>query len=208
MILGELLTQSFPWKSVGIFERSPAFCEKHQLLAFSSLCESGEMIPARLINVTVYKGTSRGNFSVVGSAEIAAMNRVITDLPDNPQGQVPDKYDVKEVPKQTQSFMDPQIRAQFAHLLRTFSDVFLKSEWDIGNCDLVQHKIDLYPGSKPVKLTYRRMPMHFKKDLRQKIDKFLKHKLITPCHSPYSSPAMLVPKKNGKYSGWSSTIDN
>ena len=40
--------------------------------------------------------------------------------------------------------------------------------------------------------------MHFKKDLRQKIDKFLEHKLITPCHSPFSSPAMLVPKKNGK----------
>ena len=42
------------------------------------------------------------------------------------------------------------------------------------------------------------MPMHFKKDLRQKIDKFLEHKLITPCHSPDSSPAMLVPKKHGK----------
>ena len=61
VILGDLLTQSFPEKSEGIFEPSPAFCEKHQLLAFSSLCESGEMIPARLINpvedVTVYKGT-------------------------------------------------------------------------------------------------------------------------------------------------------
>ena len=95
VILCELLTQSFPEKSEGIFEPSPAFCEKHQLLAFSSLCESGEMIPARLINpiedVTVYKGTSLGSFSVVGSAEIAAMNRVIADLPDHPQGQVPDK---------------------------------------------------------------------------------------------------------------------
>ena len=83
---------------------------------------------------------------MVGSADIAAMNRVIADLPDHPQGQVPDKYDVKEVIKQTQSSMDPQIRAQFAQLLRTFSDVFSKSEWDIGKCDLVQHKIDLYPG--------------------------------------------------------------
>ena len=58
VILGELLTQSFPEKSGGIFEPSPAFCEKHQFLAFSSLCESGEMIPARFINpvedVTVY----------------------------------------------------------------------------------------------------------------------------------------------------------
>ena len=40
--------------------------------------------------------------------------------------------------------------------------------------------------------------MHFKNDRRQKIDKFLEHKLIIPCHSPYSSPAMFVPKRNGK----------
>ena len=88
VILGELLTQSFSEKSEGIFEPTPAFCEKHQLLAFISLCESGEMIPARLINpvedVTVYKRTSLGSFSVVGSAEMGAMNRVIADLPDNP----------------------------------------------------------------------------------------------------------------------------
>ena len=151
VILGDVLTQSFPEKSEGIFEPSSAFCEKHQLLAFNSLFESAEMKPARLVNpdedVTVYKGTSLGCFSMVGSAEIAAMNRVIADLPDHPQGQVPDKYDVKEVIKQTQSSMDPQIRARFAQLLRTFSDVFSKSEWDIGKCDLVQHKIRLYPGS-------------------------------------------------------------
>ena len=88
VILRELLTQSSPEKSEGIFEPPPAFCEKYQLLAFSSLGESGEMMPARLINpvedVTVYKGMSLGNFSAVGSAEIVAMNRVIADLPGHP----------------------------------------------------------------------------------------------------------------------------
>ena len=66
VILGELLTHRFPEKSECIFETSPAFCEKYQLLAFSSLCESGKMIPACLNNfdedVTVYKGTSREVF--------------------------------------------------------------------------------------------------------------------------------------------------
>ena len=40
--------------------------------------------------------------------------------------------------------------------------------------------------------------MHFKTDLQEKLDKFLEHKLIEACYSPYSAPAMLVPKKNGK----------
>ena len=42
------------------------------------------------------------------------------------------------------------------------------------------------------------MPLHYKDDLQKKNDAFLEKMLITPCHSPYSAPAMLVPKKNGK----------
>ena len=132
---------------------------------------------------------------MVGCAEIVAKNRIIADLPDRPQGHVPDKYDVMEVIEQTQFSMDPQIRAEFAQLLRTFSDVFSQSEWVIGQCDFVQHKVDLYSGSKSLKLPNCQMPMRFKKNLRQKIEKILEHKLIAPCHTPYSPPAMLVPKK-------------
>ena len=200
MVPGELLTQSFPDKSEVIIESSPAFYEKHQLLAFSSLFESGEMISARLINpvkdVTVYKGTSLGSFSVVESAETAVMNWVMADLADHPQVQVPQKRDLKEVVKQTQSSMDPQIRAELAQVHGMCSDVFSKSEWDIGKCDLVQHKIDLYPGSKLVTLPIRRMPILFKKDLRQKIIELLEYKLISLCQRTNSSLAMLVPKKN------------
>ena len=42
------------------------------------------------------------------------------------------------------------------------------------------------------------MPLHYKEELQKKIDVFLEKDSITPCHSPYSAPAMLVPKKNGK----------
>ena len=42
------------------------------------------------------------------------------------------------------------------------------------------------------------MPLHYKEDLLNKIDVFLENELLTPCHSPYSAPAMLVSKTNGK----------
>ena len=88
--------------------------------------------------------------------------------------------------------------AKFAQLLRDFSVVFSKDEWDIGKCDRVQHSIQVYPVSTLVKLPNRRMPMHFKADLQEKLDIFLEHELIAPCYSPYNAPAMLAPKKNGK----------
>ena len=58
--------------------------------------------------------------------------------------------------------------------------------------------IDVRPGSQPTKLQNRRMAVHYKDDLKVQIDAFMTKELITPCHSPYSAPAMLVPNKNGK----------
>ena len=54
------------------------------------------------------------------------------------------------------------------------------------------------PGSQPITLPNRRLPVHYKDDLKEKIDSYMSKQLITPCHSLYSAPAMLVPKKNGK----------
>ena len=42
------------------------------------------------------------------------------------------------------------------------------------------------------------MPVHYKDDLKEQKDDFMTKELIIPCHSPYSAPAKVVPKKNGK----------
>ena len=42
------------------------------------------------------------------------------------------------------------------------------------------------------------MLVHYKDGLTEKIDPYITKKLITPCLSPYSAPAMLVTKKDGK----------
>ena len=110
VILAELLIQGFFEKSECFLQPSPDFCKEHQLLAFSSLWESAEMIPVRFINPaedsTDYKGRSNECFSVAESAEMAALNRVIADLPDYLQVQTPNKYNLMEVLKETKSSMD------------------------------------------------------------------------------------------------------
>ena len=69
---------------------------------------------------------------------------------------------------------------------------------DLGECDVTTHRIEVEPGSKPVKIPTRRMPLHYEDDLQKKIDDFLEKEIITPFRSPYNAPAMLVPKKNGQ----------
>ena len=42
------------------------------------------------------------------------------------------------------------------------------------------------------------MPLHYKDDLKEKTADIQKKELIAPCPSPYSAPALLVPKNIGK----------
>ena len=79
--------------------------------------------------------------------------------------------------------------------MKEISDISSKSECDLGKCDVTTHRIEVEPGSIPVKIPTRRVPLHYKEDLQKKIDVFVEKELITPFHSPCSAPAMLFPKK-------------
>ena len=108
------------------------------------------------------------------------------------------KYDLESVKKAISKEINNSCRADFRNLIDDYSDIFSNNQWDLGECDAASHRIDVKPGSQPIKLPNRRMPVHYKDDLKEKIDAFMNKELIKPCRSPYSAPAMLVPTKNGK----------
>ena len=107
------------------------------------------------------------------------------------------KYDLNILEKSVDKENPKRFHDQFGSLKEKCPDIFSKSEWDLGKCDVTTHRTEVKPGSKPVKISSRRMPLLYKEDLQEKIDVFLEKELITPWHSPYSAPAMLVAKKNG-----------
>ena len=90
-----------------------------------------------------------------------------------------------------------QQRQEFDNLTEEFADIFAMSKQDLGRTDVLQHKIDLEPGARPVKQrAYRPSPENalFQSD---EVDKMLKMKLITESESPWSSPVVVVGKKTG-----------
>ena len=184
----------------GIFEPSQSFCDKQNVLAFNTFSELQEdAIPALVINPgedrMIYKGSTLGTFTILQDDTFAQNNVAIQSKQKHTALA---EYDLKSILHQAKPVMSEISHAIFAQRLRDFSVVLSKDEWDIGKCDLVQHRIQVYPGSTPVKLPNRRMPLHFKSDLQEKSDKFLEHELIEPCHSPHSVPTTFIPKKNGK----------
>jgi len=86
---------------------------------------------------------------------------------------------------------------QTKNLLMEYKDIFSNGDYDIGRTSIVQHEIDT-GNSKPIFSKQYRIP-HFQKDnIDKMIQEMLKNDIIEPCNSPWSSPVLLVPKKNGK----------
>ena len=159
-----------------------------------------EIIPIAIDNkteeeITIYKNTTLGFSEILPEAVINNISKLPKPLTAPIKR---NEYDLNILKKSVDKDIPKRFHDQFGSLVKEFSDIFSKSEWDLGKCDVTTHRIEVEPGSKPVKIHSRRMPLHYKEDLQKKIDVFLEKELITPCHSPYSAPAMLVPKRNGK----------
>ena len=201
IILGKKVLEDHTLVTIeGICEPSQYFCDKRNVLVFNTLSELPEdAIPARIIDPgqhrMIYKGSTLETVTMLQNNTFAQVNVAIQSKQKHT---AITKYDLKSILHQEMPVMNEIFHATLEQLLRDFSVVVSKDEWHIGKRDLVQHRIQVYPLSTPVKLPNRRLPMHFKRDLQQKLHKFFEHQFIEPCHRPYNAPTILLPNKIGK----------
>ena len=77
-------------------------------------------------------------------------------------------------------------------LLTKYQDVFARSNDDLDQTERVQHRINT-GTAKPI----RQAPLGKREIKKAEIDKMLDRKVIEPSKSPWSSPVVLVKKKDG-----------
>ena len=63
----------------------------------------------------------------------------------------------------------------------------------------MEHKIELVPGAAPVNRPPFRMSLKEELEVRKVVDEYLEKGLIRPSFSPFSSPILLVKKKDGSF---------
>lgn len=94
------------------------------------------------------------------------------------------------------SGLNEEEKRQALSLLRKYNSLFATSEIDVGCTTLIKHEIPLL-DENPVRQPYRRIPFSQYQLVQSHIKQLLEGQIIRESCSPYSSPIVLVQKKDG-----------
>lgn len=87
-------------------------------------------------------------------------------------------------------------KQKLANFLKEYQSSFSCSSSDMGKTDLVKHSINT-GNARPIKQPPRRIPLAKMAEVRREIDDMLEREVIETSDSPWSSPIVLVKKKDG-----------
>lgn len=94
--------------------------------------------------------------------------------------------------------LHPEQQAQLWELLLTYRHSFATNPEDVGRTHMVQHSIDT-GEARPIKLRPRRQPLARQEATEEALKEMREAGIIEPSDSPWTSPVVMVPKKDGKW---------
>ena len=86
---------------------------------------------------------------------------------------------------------------ELRNLLRKFDDLFVSENGALGRTKVVKHRINT--SGSPIRQPLHRQPESLKGDMNEEVRKMLSRGVIRPSSSPWSSPVVMVRKKNGSW---------
>lgn len=145
---------------------------------------------------TLYPSMTIGTCESYYEAESHQISRSVTE--NSPQ--LDDKDPVPEylmdLLVRSSTYLCEDEKHNLASLLKKYQKVFSCSSGDIGRTDRVRHKIDT-GTARPIRQPPRRLPFGKREVEKAELEKMLDREVIEPSKSPWSSPIVLVSKKDG-----------
>jgi hypothetical protein len=102
------------------------------------------------------------------------------------------------------SKMNYEEKQDVLQLIAKYRQAFAQHEHDYGRTDIIKHKIELKSGTSPVRMAPYRMSPPQREIVEKHIDDMLRDGIIQESSGEFSSPIVLVKKKDGsiRFSGW------
>jgi hypothetical protein len=160
-------------------------------------------IPVVAANLTfetakIYKGTILGTLEKMGKIPMNKLPQVINQIQS-----APPSLTIDDVWKQI-NIKNPALTDEDLLVVKKFikkyieKGLFAISDFDLGHCGLIQHRI--HTGNHPpIKQRPYPVPIPMRPEIDEQVDKMIQQGIITPSISPWSSPIVLVRKKDSTY---------
>ncbi len=196
-------------KGFGIVEPTDLFVQKRGLLLAPVVVFNNKMsVPLRLLNpssesIVIHPETHVGLYKSIDAltrlpgekqADIRVCTASTNETTKSNAATCPEH--LRKVMEEGSTELSKEQKIQLEELLSEYSDVFAKENAPLGHTDLVKHTIDT-GDTPPIRQRARRLPLASKEIADQEIDKMLATGIIEPSFSPWSSPIVLVKKKDG-----------
>ncbi len=149
--------------------------------------------------ITLKAGLHLGSFEVFDELSFHNLSHVVGALSSSPDLSHDTSDFTSQLAQHVKVLDYPEARSHLLELLQTYRYVLALPDEPLSVTNLISHRIDLRPGSRPSYVPSYRLP-HSQRTVAQKlIDGMLKDGIIQESRSPWNSPLFLVPKKNGSY---------
>ena len=196
---GRLLDAVPEWETA-LVEPNTEFMGKHEVLVARSLVNptSGK-VPLKIMNVSdcvieLHKHSLVGSMEKVSlfagdSLALSEVSLIDTEVPTK----MPEHLDILYAESCLGISEDQKM--QLENLLIKYQGCFSKTSEDMGLTDRAEHRIDT-GNSRPIKQAPRRIPLAKMQDVNREIKEMLAKGVIEESDSPWSSPIVLVKKKD------------
>ena len=187
----EATLAGIPWNPIEPMEQ---FCERRGLLVARSLASSSSTVACilnpSLAPIKMHANERIGQFQPMGSQVLLPATAQVSAVVPTHQNTA-----VRQMEQGIQGLTETE-KSKLHHLLEEYADIISASEEDMGRTNVVRHTINT-GDADPVRQPPRRLPFHQRSMVKQMLDDMLSKGVIEPSAGPWSSPIVLVPKKDG-----------
>lgn len=152
-------------------------------------------IPIRIVNPinckkTLYSGMSLGKLVLLSDVmQVESNNNLESD------GLKPKEDILKEMIDNHKHMLTNKELSELIPILNEFGELFSRSSTDLGCIKGFKHRI--YTNHHPIAIPSRKVAIHLEDKVENLIKDLLKKDIIKESTSPWNSPIVVVPKKDG-----------